>query len=301
MKWSPVIIVFGLSVWANEDIPGSFDISGFDRFPRSWIVEFQSMNESQPHEFVVGPVDKMGQEVRFENSIRTEGEKVRITYQIPSGYKLYEVLEHYEKQVSQIADKLLFQCRGPACGRASIWANDIFGIRLLAAPNRNQHYLAASFTVGEKQSLVAVYVVERGNKRIYVHVEQVVTATPVEFDGNRDFAEQLTKRGFIEIDGIVPSARGVLDKGQLEQLGLLAESLTSFVGQQIYVVCHVYGSLGVDVLLERSKVCAELAAERIAEASGVTTVPFGVGPMVPTRQATQSRIELVVPSRLRSE
>ena len=93
----------------------------------------------------------------------------------------------------------------------------------------------------------------------------------------------------------------MLDKGQLEQLGLLAESLTSFVGQQIYVVCHVYGSLGVDVLLERSKVCAELAAERIAEASGVTTVPFGVGPMVPTRQATQSRIELVVPSRLRSE
>ena len=129
----------------------------------------------------------------------------------------------------------------------------------------------------------------------------MVTATPVEFDGNRDFAEQLTKRGFIEIRGIVPNVRGVLDKGQLEQLGVLAESLTSFVGQQIYVVCHVYGSLGVDVLLERSKVCAQLAAECISEASGGATVPFGVGPMVPTQEATESRIELVVPSRLRSE
>ena len=301
MKWWPTLIVLGLSASANEDLLGSFDITEVDRFPRSWIVEFQDREDSRPHEFIVGPIDKMGQEVRFEESIRIDGEKIRVTYQVPSGFKLVEVLQHYEKQISRTADKLLFQCGGPACGRASIWANDVFGIRLLAAPNRNQHYLAATFTIGGNQSLVAIYLVERGNKRIYVHTEKVVTKTRLEFDGNRDFAERLSRRGFLQIDGIVPNPQGVFDENQLKKLDMLAGSLTSFVGQQIYVVCHLYGSLNVDVLLERSKACAEIVAERIAEISGVTMLPFGVGPMAPTQQAMYARLELVLPSRLRSE
>ena len=94
LKWWPIITVFGLFASASEDIPGAFDLNEVDRFPRSWIVKFQSREESRPHEFIVGPVDKMGQEVRFENSIRTDGEKIRMTYQIPPGYKLVEVLHH---------------------------------------------------------------------------------------------------------------------------------------------------------------------------------------------------------------
>ena len=92
-----------------------------------------------------------------------------------------------------------------------------------------------------------------------------------------------------------------MDNSQLEQLDVLAESLTSFVGQQVYVVCQLYGSLKVGELLERSENCAERAAERIGEVSGVITIPFGTGPMAPTQESTQSRLELVLPSRLRSE
>ncbi|HIC34598.1 MAG TPA: DUF4892 domain-containing protein [Gammaproteobacteria bacterium] len=301
LKWSPLVIVFAVSTLANVDVPESFDVRGIDRFPRSWIVLFEAAEESRPHEFIVGPVDKMGQEVRFERAIRVEGEKIRVTYQIPPGFQLAEVLEHYEKQMRRTADKVLFRCHGPACGRSSIWANDVFGIRLMTAPNRNQYYLAATFTADEQQSLVAVYLVERGNKRIYVHVEQIVTGARFDFDGNRNFAERLAKRGFVRIDGIVPNGQGALDENQLEQLDVLAESLTSFAGQQVYVVCHLYGSMKVDKLLERSEECAELAAERIAEVSGVTTIPFGTGPMAPTEESTDSRLELVLPSRLRSE
>jgi len=290
-----------VSTLANVDVPESFDVRGVDRFPRSWIVLFEAAEESRPHEFIVGPVDKMGQEVRFEHAIRVEGEKIRVTYQIPPGFQLTEVLEHYEKQMRRTADKVLFRCHGPACGRSSIWANDVFGIRLMTAPNRNQYYLAATFTADEQQSLVAIYLVERGNKRIYVHVEQVVTGAHFDFDGNRNFAERLAKRGFVRIEGIVPNGQGALDENQLEQLDVLAESLASFAGQQVYVVCHLYGSMNVDKLLERSEECAELAAERIAEVSGVTTIPFGTGPMAPTEESTDSRLELVLPSRLRSE
>ena len=290
-----------MSTLANVDVPESFDVREVDRFPRSWIVLFDAAEESRPHEFIVGPVDKMGQEVRFERAIRVEGEKIRVTYQIPPGFQLAEVLEHYEKQMRRTADKVLFRCHGPACGRSSIWANDVFGIRLMTAPNRNQYYLAATFKVDGKQMLVAVYLVERGNKRIYVHVEQIVTGARFDFDGNRNFAERLAKRGFVRIDGIVPNGQGALDENQLEQLDVLAESLTSFAGQQVYEVCHLYGSMKVDKLLERSEECAELAAERIAEVSGVTTIPFGTGPMAPTEESTDSRLELVLPSRLRSE
>ena len=149
--------------------------------------------------------------------------------------------------------------------------------------------------------MVAIYLVERGNKRIYVHTEKVVTKTRLEYDGNRVFAERLSRRGFLQIDGIVPNPQGVFDENQLKKLDMLAGSLTSFVGQQIYVVCHLYGSLNVDVLLERSKACAEIVAERIAEISGATMLPFGVCPMAPTQQAVYARLELVLPSRLRSE
>ena len=301
MKLWPIIVSLAVPTWANVDIPESSDVASISRFPRSWIVGFETIEESRSHEFIIGPVDKMGQEVRFEDAVRVEGEKTRVTYQIPPGFRLAEVLDYYEKQMSRIAAKVLFQCRGPACGRASIWANDVFGIRLLAAPNRNQHYLAATVKVDGKQMLVAVYLVERGNKRIYVHVEQVVTNVGVNFDGNRNFAERLAKSGFIRIEEVVPNQLGMLDASQLDKLELLAESLTSFVGQQIYVVCHLHGSSEVDDLLQRSEECAKSVAERITKVSGVATVPFGVGPLSPTREANHSRLELVLPSRLRGE
>ena len=72
-----------MSTLANVDVRESFDVRGIDRFPRSWIVLFEVAEESRPHEFIVGPVDKMGQEVRFEHAIRVDGEKIRVTYQIP--------------------------------------------------------------------------------------------------------------------------------------------------------------------------------------------------------------------------
>ena len=297
--WNLVLVVAGASLHGAQDVSGSGDPADIERFPRSWIVEFAERPPAS-YEFVTAPVDKIKRDVRVEG-VRVHGPLQRVTYRMPDQTRLDDVVAHYERRVAAISPGIVFSCRGPDCGRSTIWANDVFGVAELSAPNRNQFYLAAPVAVGGQTRLVAVYVAQRGNRRVYAHLDVVVPDGPVAFGANRAVAESLARNGSAVVDGVVPDEVGALTDAEIERLSEVAATLGQIQGETIHVVCHLYGSAPVAELTAAAERCAGTAARTVAEQGGVTTTPHGVGPVAPGDAGPKSRIELVLPYRLRSD
>lgn len=289
---------------AQEDVEGSFDPPGLSRFPGGWIEFFSTRENLRGHQFITGPVEKIRRDVRIEQSVRVPGDLARATYRIPDEVPPSEVMAHYRGLIKTLSGQVLYECDGADCGRSTVWASNVFKIPELAAPVGSQSYLAADIPnmvsgdaeEGDGSRLVAVYVVQRGNRRIYAHVEVLTTAKPVGFDSNRDLATELARWGWFVIEGIEPDQGGGLDDEDLAVLDEIQGALRSFARETLYVVCHLDGSADVQTLMARSTDCARAAAQRLA-AGGLKTEPFGAGSLLPRKGLPERRIELVLPYR----
>ncbi len=294
------LVIAASTLHAAEDVSGSQDPAGLERFPRSWIVEYRERTVPAPYEFVTAPVDKIRRDVRLQ-AVRVNASLRRVTYRAPDNARLAEVVAHYQRAIGSISPGIAFSCEGPDCGRSTIWANDVFGVAELSAPNRDQFYLAAPVAIDGQTYLVAFYAVQRGNRRVYAHLDVAVPEGPVAFGTDGTLAESLARTGFAIVDGVAPDAVGALTDADLTKLRELAATLTALRGETIHVVCHLYGSQPVDALTAAAERCATTAARALGEA-GVTTAAHGLGPLAPAGDAIAvPRIELVLPYRLRSD
>ncbi len=301
MKWFGfACVAAAASTLAAQDIPGARDPDGIDRFPRSWIVEYEETAESLPYLFITAPVDKIRQDLRIEG-VRVAGPAQRVTYRIPDGERLDAIAAHYRDILAAGGSGLVFSCEGPDCGRSTIWAHDVFDVPILVAPNRSQQFLAGPMTIDGAEKLVAVYAVQRGNRRLYAHVEVVVPDEEVVFDTNRTLAETLARTGFAVIGGVVPDKVGTLNEDDLANIEAVAATLGRFGRETIHVVCHLYGSEPVEELRRASERCAGTAAEVLRRVGGVAAEAHGLGPLGPREGTAKARVELVLPYRLRSE
>ena len=278
----------------GADLPGAADPAGVARFPRAWIVAYEREDEFAPREFVVSAVEKIRRELRIERKLRLDAAVLRVTYQVPTGTPLEEVVGHYQGLLGPDA---LFSCRGRDCGRSNGWANQVFQQAILYGPEANQFYIAAD-RGGE---LLSAYVIERGNRRIYVHVEALRPREEVEVAVNATLAEELAGKGFAAVEGVRPRRDGSVPQAGLAVLDALAPRLATFERMTLYVVCHLYGPEDAAALLASSENCARRAQARLqgglAGEAAPVLIPFGAGPLLPRASGAVARVELVLPHR----
>ena len=170
---------------------------------------------------------------------------LRVTYQVPAGTPRDEVIGHYRRILG--ADTL-YSCDGFDCGRSNAWASLVYGQAVLYGPDRNQSYIAADFG----GQLVSAYVIERGNRRIYAHVEVLQPVEAVSASANAKLTERLAGDGFSVIGGVRPRRDGTIPADGVRMLEEIAPQLRIFERQSLYVVCHLYGPESGEVLLERA-------------------------------------------------
>ncbi|MGE0622497.1 MAG: DUF4892 domain-containing protein [Pseudomonadales bacterium] len=278
------------SVRAAVDVSGARDPLDIERYPHSFIVAYDADDAFLPREYALGRVDKTRRNVRVEHEVRTAATREWATYEMPAGVETTDVVEHY---LGVIGGETLFTCKGLDCGRSNLWANEVFNRSMLYGPDRNQFYYAGRY----HDHLIALYVIERGNKRVYAHLEVLKPEHQVAVRPNQQLFERLAGEGLATIEGVVPAVTGTLTDADAEVLASLADGFDVFRGQIIYVVCHLYGSLSGAELIERSGRCAGQAVDLLGRAEGPDLVPFGAGPLLP-RLGSGSRIELVLPHRL---
>lgn len=139
-------------------------------FPGATIVA-ESAFEPAYYRLALGPQKKISNVWRAEQSEQHSGLLRRLTQELPAGFSRDEVLSYYEKTLSLDSEELLYGCAGRDCGSSNSWANSHFNIQQLYGLDQAQDYRA--YKTGDSEWLV-LYLVQRGNKRMYMQLEQLV-------------------------------------------------------------------------------------------------------------------------------
>lgn len=253
------IIIFSLSamVQAATDVRGSADHALLERYPRSWIVNFDQ-GEAPDYRWALGALEKVNGIVTAEQELRVPGMLTRISYRLPPGVSAQEAFSFLGSQLEARKAELKFQCQGRACGSSNEWANQVFGYSRLYGVGRSQSYAAWQ----AENTLISLYSVQRGNKRVYLHLdllEQQATG----------LVQQLQRDGYLRW----PESG---DQGALLEYLVAGENTLWLVGHQ--------QSVGGAVALQaQSRQQAEAVAQLLRQA-GVESdrlQVFGIGALAP--------------------
>ncbi len=160
------------------DQPGSQDLDILPRFPRAEIVDYQD-HASQEKRYPLSAVQRISSQLRIERELLVEGRLRALTYRLPDEHSPREALAAARQALLLQGAQLLYWCEGRECGSSSLWANAIFANAKLYGPEERQGYLLLRLGAPYADSLVALYGITRGNRRAYLHVEQLDNSGPL--------------------------------------------------------------------------------------------------------------------------
>lgn len=284
-----------------EDIPGSRDPALIERYPRSWIVEF-SAEQAVEYMLVLGRIKKTNHVVAPEKSHRVIGDVSRTTYRIPDGHSPEQVFAWIEEQVAGQTRELLFQCHGRACGSSNEWANRIFEIAKLYGPDREQSYLLARARNGDTQKFLVVYVIQRGNRRVYAHIDEIsvdAKAARVVHPNPSTLMSVLRAHRRVTLPELHFGEQQQLVKPQGPEIELLVQALKLDLIPEVAVVAHSNSGQGVDADLKisasRARNLVDILVNRGVDRKRL--IPFGNGSLSPPYDPDlpANRVELVIP------
>lgn len=303
--------------FAQIEFPASSfsDHSLLDGFPDSEIVSRELLQDVN-HRIVLGSLQRTRGVVIPENSERLRGDVSNIVYEVSQEFTGEDVYQYYREQMEARNYVELFNCSGRACGSSNFWANDIFSNRILYGPERNQYYMAMRTNTGlGEESYISVYIITRGNRRIYASLEFIepggtqepmpefipepLIETAIEIAGPAQTSDLLSllreKRSVILPTLDFESDTQLSDAADLSST---VELLNRDASIRVYLVAHLQGAQPLEALLRRSATRAATVRERLIGlgVDGERIIAQGVGPLAPVCETDNcaERIELVL-------
>lgn len=171
-----LFVLFAALAWA--DVPGSSDLELLPRFPGSKIVAFQQQAALE-RIYPQGTPRRISGRLRYEQEVLVQGGLTAVTYELPSTHSGDDVFSEARGHLQQQGAELLYWCQGRECGSSSLWANEVFATSMLYGIDDRQSYALLRLTQPGQDSLLALYGTTRGNRRSYLHVEQLKLTAPL--------------------------------------------------------------------------------------------------------------------------
>lgn len=270
-----------------------------ERFPGAEIVAYRQAGQTN-YRLALDRMQRVNGRVMAGREERIRGDLTRISYLIPEGYSGSDVFTYFSTRMLAMGPEL-FRCAGRGCGSSNFWANDVFENRILYGPETEQFYLASAVGADEAhiRAYLALYVVTRGNRRVYAHLDVLELA-----DVTRDvptldpeaLALQLQQDGSLVLPGL-----GFDEQDRLTDTGSIpavVDALLLLPQARVYVVGHLSVQQPLETLMQRSLLRAQTVRERLL-AAGIDpqrVLAKGVGPLAPVcRQGScEARVELVL-------
>jgi phenylpyruvate tautomerase PptA (4-oxalocrotonate tautomerase family) len=176
-------------VSANEAAPLPNGIT----IDQSAELDQQITQTVRDYRFALGAVVKINRDVRIDKEQQLSGELTRTTWEMPKSFDPDELLIEFRDQVVRQKGEILFECAGRDCGPSNIWANDLFNNADLLGRDDYQRYFAAKLD----DQYLAAYAVRRGNRRVYLHLDQITEA-----EQSVPWLELLVDRGWVKLPDI---------------------------------------------------------------------------------------------------
>lgn len=265
-------------------------------------IMFQSTGATDDYVFALGSYKKIAGSWRLDRQQRLSGNLTRYTVELPEGHSANNGFDFYLDQLQNFNLRELFHCTGRDCGTSNSWANNHFKILQLYGLDQFQQYGAYEVTNADaKPFYVALYAVQRGNKRVYMqldilHVDSVnelgVAANP------ESIIRALDSSGYYVFpDLLVSDAQGgVSIKIKPAHLQVLVDVLNAKPNWTLAVVGHDYAPVALAAQQKNSLAYAEQLKAALQEA-GVKAnrlVPYGLGGLAPAGRGDRAgRVELV--------
>jgi outer membrane protein OmpA-like peptidoglycan-associated protein len=288
------------------DVAGSSDYASFQRFPGATIVDYRQQT-SAVYNLALGRMQRAAGTVAASRAERFQGHLRRITYEIPDGFPAAEVFAFYREQLLNQGQQALYTCQGRGCGSSNFWANDVFENRILYGPETNQYYLASTYQGVSDESEVAgyaaLYVVTRGNRRMYAHLDFLELPAPLAAEqlAGLDTTPQALEQRLARERAVVITGLSFNDNDELDNadgINLIVDVLRRNALMEVYVVGHLQDSGSLTQLQTRSERRALAVIDRVV-AAGIDAdrmQAHGLGPLAPVCRPGPcgQRIELVL-------
>ncbi|HEX7764562.1 MAG TPA: DUF4892 domain-containing protein [Cellvibrio sp.] len=265
-------------------------------------IMFQSTGATDDYVFALGSYKKIAGSWRLDRQQRLSGNLTRYTVELPEGHSANNGFDFYLDQLQNFNLRELFHCTGRDCGTSNSWANNHFKILQLYGLDQFQQYGAYEVTNADARPFyVALYAVQRGNKRVYMqldvlHVDSVnelgVAANP------ESIIRALESSGYYVFpDLLVSDAQGSVSiKIKPAHLQVLVDVLNAKPNWTLAVVGHDYAPVALAVQQKNSLAYAEQLKVALQE-RGVKAnrlVPYGLGGLAPAGRGDRAgRVELV--------
>ncbi|RMH85805.1 DUF4892 domain-containing protein [Pseudomonas sp. AOB-7] len=160
------------------DLPGSRDLDSLPRFPASTIVAYKE-RPSLERIYPQGSIRRISGRLRYEREILAQGRHAAVTYELPRTHSADQVFTSARESLLEQGAELLYWCKGRECGASSLWANSVFGNATLYGSDDQQAYALLRLAEPNHDSLLALYSITRGNRRAYLHAEQLDAEAPL--------------------------------------------------------------------------------------------------------------------------
>jgi hypothetical protein len=259
------------------------------QYPHAQIVQ-QQVLQSDDYVLPVGRLRKVDGVWRAQKDLRLKGELQRTTWMLPAGQTVSMAGQYYEALLSSHDAQRLYACDSRDCGSSNEWANGVFNVRELYGPDRNQVYRAYVIEQGTHWSYIALYLIERGNQRSYVHIDHMRVQG----------AAAGSYLSLLDINQYLSIKRDELKEPQslAQKLDAVAQYLSAHPTHRVRLVGHAYGSGDVESLQQSSLYLAQQLSALLKK-GGVDEKrmhAFGVGPLAPRGNMAnqQDRIEIQI-------
>jgi outer membrane protein OmpA-like peptidoglycan-associated protein len=285
---------------ATEDVTGASDSQFFKRYPRSKIDSY-SQAATDDYLLALGAPKTVNGVMVLEYSERLSGSLTRYTYRSPDAEPSKLVFAHFQTQLVSLSHRVLFECHGRECGSSNQWANRIFDVRKLYGPERHQHYLAAQLNTDKGPLFVALYSIQRGNKRVYTQLDLLTpdSNSAMALDVNPDtILATLKSDGVFNLRNLQFDQDDKLTTDSTPRLSPVVAALNKNSRLKFYVAGHLAENGSLDSLKARSLMRAESVLQALVE-QGIRAERLsaqGVGPLAPIKKDSDdaNRIGLVL-------
>lgn len=140
-------------------------------------LEMQTEEENKEYRVLRNAVKKVNNRWRAEET-KPVGQVIRSTYLLNPILSFADAKFALQKEIAEQAEKylLLHSCVGMDCGSSNGLANHYLNIMQLYGLDNYQFYIALErLDASEPPSYFVFYLVQRGNKRIYLQYDTVVS------------------------------------------------------------------------------------------------------------------------------
>lgn len=248
-------------------------------FPGAEVFESTRLTDTRFH-LALGGMEKQDGVWRPEHSLKVSIDGVRETHEIGYEASTEEVYGYYSDHFRPGVVRQLFSCEGLDCGSSAQWANGYFGVRELYGPDVGQRLSVWLVEEGAQQQAITLYVVQRGNRKVYAHLDTFNLLQPI----------QTAPMRAMLIDQVFD-----LQSLRSDELRVLASKIRQAQdrGLKIWLVGHAYRHIGQAENVAEGEEAAKALHEQLALLGLKDLKVASMGMLAPLGEAAVDRVAVV--------